>query len=377
MELDTNITQRFATGITCCAIVILSVALRFWCKLSLKSGIYAEDWLMLAVVPTYIGATADDIWGLLKGSHGKEIEAVLAAVVLDPSPENVKDLEISLKSLYIGFFLSPFVLTAIRTSICLFYRRIFTTRNFLIQSMVMMILCGAWFIASFVISLVFCIPIDSFWHPFKQARRVNFDLYYLIIGIFETIIDSAILALPIRAAFHIQLPLKTKLLLSGIFLLGSFVIITNAFRLSALYQPNGSWVSLNEAAFWTEIHCTTAVLCANIPIYGPLRSIVNDLFNGIRSMFYSSLHSLQNSQAMIIDDPANDPQGGFRMERVTSHPGVGAYHRSKYHSENSRDSILAPHEGVDLAIARGSDTSLDYLNISQGGIGHTRKIEVV
>ncbi|KAI1204103.1 uncharacterized protein F4807DRAFT_448949 [Annulohypoxylon truncatum] len=374
MELDANGVKRFATSISCCAIVILSIALRFWCKLSLKDGIHAEDWLIFTVIPTYTGATADDIWGLLKGTHGKEVDAAAAAVLLNPSPGNVAALEISLESLFIGFFISPFGVTAIRISICLFYRRIFSTPSFRIQSLAMICICIAWLIVSVVVCLVYCIPIDTFWHPFQHGHCLNFNLYYLLIGIFETIIDSAILALPVRATFQIQLPLRTKILLSGIFLLGGFVIITNAFRLSAIYQPNSTRVSLNDATFWTHIHSTTAVLCANIPLYKPLRNIADNLFSGIRSMFYSSFRSLRSNQKLRIGDSADDSGSVSRLETTTD---ASTYNQSKHYLGDSANPILVPHEGVNLTTARRSDASIDCEYIPNGRIVHTREVNVV
>lgn len=78
----------------------------------------------------------------------------------------------------------------------------------------------AWFISAFVVGLVYCIPLDKFWHPFKPGHCLDFNLFYLLIGVFETVIDVVILILPVRATFNVQLPLKTKLLVSSIFLLG-------------------------------------------------------------------------------------------------------------------------------------------------------------
>jgi hypothetical protein len=78
----------------------------------------------------------------------------------------------------------------------------------------------AWFTAGFVVAFVYCIPLDKFWHPFKPGRCLDFNLFYLLIGVFETVIDIVILILPVRATFNVQLPLKTKLLVSSIFLLG-------------------------------------------------------------------------------------------------------------------------------------------------------------
>lgn len=78
----------------------------------------------------------------------------------------------------------------------------------------------AWFISAFVVGVVYCMPLDKFWHPFKDGRCLNFNLFYLIIGIFETVIDFTILVLPVRATFKVQMPMKTKFLVSGIFLIG-------------------------------------------------------------------------------------------------------------------------------------------------------------
>jgi hypothetical protein len=78
----------------------------------------------------------------------------------------------------------------------------------------------AWFIAAEVASLLMCIPIDSFWHRMTPSRCLNFNLFSLIIGIFDIVIDTAILILPVRAVLSLQMPTRTKVLVSGIFLLG-------------------------------------------------------------------------------------------------------------------------------------------------------------
>lgn len=84
----------------------------------------------------------------------------------------------------------------------------------------MMGVATAWFIGVQIANLCICLPIDIFWHRTKPGRCLNFNLFYLVAGITETVIDAAILALPIRAVFTVQIALKTKLLVSGIFLLG-------------------------------------------------------------------------------------------------------------------------------------------------------------
>ncbi|KAI0181296.1 hypothetical protein GGR52DRAFT_523669 [Hypoxylon sp. FL1284] len=114
MTMDLNETgkERLGTAINCCSIAVMAAALRFWCKISSKHGIHAEDWWILAVMPIYIGATADDIWGLLRGSNGQEIGEITAELLRDPSPEKVQSLGNFLKAQYIDFF--PLAICAYR-----------------------------------------------------------------------------------------------------------------------------------------------------------------------------------------------------------------------------------------------------------------------
>lgn len=65
VDLTDSGRGRLATSIVTGTFVVLAVALRFWCKLSLKSGIHAEDWSILAAVPLYLGGVAANIWGTL------------------------------------------------------------------------------------------------------------------------------------------------------------------------------------------------------------------------------------------------------------------------------------------------------------------------
>ncbi|KAI1773036.1 hypothetical protein F4818DRAFT_131356 [Hypoxylon cercidicola] len=306
MDLTDSGKQRLETSIIAGTLVVLAVAIRFWCKISLKSGIHSEDWWILAAVPIYLGAVADDIWskleslststaipycqyvkGVFNGISGQDSKQVITTLLQNPSPELILALENYLKALYIGFVLDLFLPTFIRISICLLYQQIFATPSFRIGSIIMIGLSVAWFISAFVVGIVYCIPLDKFWHPFKDVRCLNFNLFHLLIGIFETVIDIAILVLPVRATFNLQMPMKTKLLVAGIFFLGGVGVITNILRLYSIYRPGEQYVLFPESVFWTHIHGLISVLCANLPVYKPLRGMVARFFSVIQTNFGS------------------------------------------------------------------------------------------
>jgi hypothetical protein len=109
-----------------------------------------------------------------------------------------------------------------------------------------MAIATAWFIATQIGNLLICQPIDSFWNRAKPGKCLNFNIMFLATGIIDTLIDLMILLLPVRIAFTLQLPTKTKIAVAGIFALGGFVVITNIIRISYIYQPNEKYGKRNS-----------------------------------------------------------------------------------------------------------------------------------
>ncbi|KAI0187056.1 hypothetical protein EV127DRAFT_483629 [Xylaria flabelliformis] len=367
--------RRLETSIIAGTLVVLAVALRFWCKFTLKSAIRSEDWWILAAVPIYLGAVADDIWGLYNGISGEDSKQIIAILLQNPSPELILALENYLKSLYIGFILNLFLLTFVRISICLLYQGIFATPRFRIKSIVMIILSVAWFISALVVGFVYCIPLDKFWHPFKPGRCLDFNLFYLIIGVFETVIDIVILILPVRATFNVQLPLKSKLLISSIFLFGGVAIITNILRLYNIYRPGEQFVSFTETIFWTHIHGLIAVLCANLPVYKPLRNKAAGFFAVIQRNFGSSFRSSPADIRETTEDSAECLEPNFHLKPVLSGPSVGNRKEPKTLLEG-KYSILNNPGGITSSTANRGDDPLGPLPALPQGIVQTRNVDV-
>jgi hypothetical protein len=65
--------------------------------------------------------------------------------------------------------------------------------------------------------------------------------YFLGTGLSDTILDIIVLLLPIRMAFKLQIPMRTKVAITSIFALGGFVIITNIIRLTFMYRPGDNF----------------------------------------------------------------------------------------------------------------------------------------
>ena len=81
---------------------------------------------------------------------------------------------------------------------------------------------------------------------------------FLISGVIDILIDLLILLLPIQRVFKLQLPIRTRVAVAGIFALGGFVIITNSLRIHAIYQP-GSQSGKFFARAWHLVRVTDLI----------------------------------------------------------------------------------------------------------------------
>lgn len=110
----------------------------------------------------------------------------------------------------------------LKISICLFYRRVLSDVVYRTSAYILIGVSTLWIIATEVSNLVTCVPIRKRWHlEMPYTCPVNFNVMYLATGCIETVIDAAILVVPIRVVLRSQMSLHTRLTVVGIFLLGS------------------------------------------------------------------------------------------------------------------------------------------------------------
>ncbi|KAI9166316.1 Satratoxin biosynthesis SC21 cluster protein [Paramyrothecium foliicola] len=234
---------RLVPVIVCDVIAIVAVALRFWCKHTLKAGYHGDDWWTLTTVISFIGGEVALLWGLVHGNRdGATIGEINEQLQKVQDPKRAQELQNFLKSIFIAVTISFFVVYAIKIAILLLYRRIFSTRAYKLASNVMIVVSTLWFIVLEAINIAHCRPIESFWTNYDKGNCINFNILFLAGGVIEIVIDVIIIIIPMVGTYQLHTNLKTKLLVSGIFLLGWFSIVTNILRVYYTYQPHGRFV---------------------------------------------------------------------------------------------------------------------------------------
>ena len=126
------------------------------------------------------------------------------------------------KTLYVLEAIYPACTAATKISILLLYRRIFGTRNacFNYALYIIFILLVGCAISSFFTTVFQCAPIDYIGDNARESC-INLVSALVALGTVNTVLNGAVLILPMPMVWHLQLPLGQKIAICGIFLLGS------------------------------------------------------------------------------------------------------------------------------------------------------------
>lgn len=116
--------------------------------------------------------------------------------------------------------------TAIKVSILLMYHRIFSVdKSFRLQSLLLGVVVLAFWLAATVAMILHCRPIAHRWTTlWSDEYCFNLNLFWMITGVIEVVIDTVILALPIRLVLGLRLSRKDKVSVVFVFLLGGLYV---------------------------------------------------------------------------------------------------------------------------------------------------------
>ena len=125
-----------------------------------------------------------------------------------------------LQTLFASLILYASAITAAKISVLLLYRRIFPVRSFLIAIYVVGALCLLWFGIVVLLALLQCQPISYVWDRSIPGRCINLQAMYYGFTISNMALDITICFMPVRLLWKLSLPVRQRVLLIFILLLG-------------------------------------------------------------------------------------------------------------------------------------------------------------
>lgn len=109
----------------------------------------------------------------------------------------------------------------VKASVLVFYKSIFTVRSFRWAVYVMLSIVVAWSLSYFFANLFTCYPITALVEPFYGNKCIDAIPMWLSVVISDLIVDVGILIMPIPMVLRLQLPLKQRLGVLAMFMLGA------------------------------------------------------------------------------------------------------------------------------------------------------------
>ncbi|KAJ5889048.1 hypothetical protein N7495_009089 [Penicillium taxi] len=169
----------------------------------------------------------------------------------------------------------------IKISILLMYGRIFPTRYFRVSAYILGSIVIAWVIAIVCVSVFQCRPISKAWNNDLPGTCINLKDSFIGNAVPNIVTDILILALPVQIVWGLYATVLHRLSVISIFLLGSFVVFTSAYRFSTLFQfqtTDMTW-TLSKACTWCLVECSSGIISACLPTLRPLVSMISNKFS--------------------------------------------------------------------------------------------------
>ncbi|KAF2728789.1 hypothetical protein EJ04DRAFT_556513 [Polyplosphaeria fusca] len=248
--------------------VIITVALgfRFVGKFTReqKNRIWWDDFWIIMAWCLNAGAESLTVWGFVKSHGGMALPALIKG-------HDMKAAQAYLIGEDFGSMLWHGSITCILLSVLCFYLTIFQFEtNFRFYIYGLFTLSVMWGIASMLSGILLCIPPSNFWKLKDLDKCGSYNEYLLAVSVSELIITTAILALPVRPVLKLNLDLRTRLSILGVFFLGAFVLVSAIIRIALVYRPHVQTPNYYQLLIWSTVHMTSAYVCACLPVCKPV-----------------------------------------------------------------------------------------------------------
>ncbi|MCJ1263249.1 hypothetical protein MMC22_003119 [Lobaria immixta] len=314
------------TGVVFSILPIIAVGLRFYARTHTRANLGADDWVMIPALVTLVALGVVQIIAAEIGELG-EHQTLGPDGQLLMTPQ-LRHYEKCKYAYHVSTCLS---LSLIKVSVLLFYRRVFSTRSLRITYNIGIAITVLWGVAFTLANSFQCTPASTIWTQFEidyTPYCVNQRQLYLAIAISDFLLDIIIFTLPLPPIFKLQLPLKQKFGLAGVFLLGSVVVGASITRMVIFAQTN-TFASAHPieyftditfytagTLFWTLIESSIGIVGACIPALWPLIARSQSKSSKSHTSVSSRRTPPATSRFKINDLSSNDSKTALSRERA-------------------------------------------------------------
>ncbi|PGH15341.1 hypothetical protein AJ79_02507 [Helicocarpus griseus UAMH5409] len=243
-------------------LAVIAVLIRIWTRFAITRAGGLDDYLMVFAVLCSVVITGLTVtmlhYGLAK--HMWDVP------ITDFSPHFLL-LNLLSAMLYCAG------IGATKVSCLLLYLRIFPTKKFQIAVWAIIAVAASYSIASVFANLFSCSPVAKSWDvSILRGHCMDRPRFYFANAALGIITDFATVLAPMPLIRGLQLPLRQKVMLAGILVMGGCVCIVSIFRLvtiSALQKSSDLTYATTDALLWCIIELNLGIVGGSFPALRP------------------------------------------------------------------------------------------------------------
>ncbi|KAF2839760.1 hypothetical protein M501DRAFT_904272, partial [Patellaria atrata CBS 101060] len=258
-------------GTTIVMVIFLSV--RLYTKSFLKNATGADDYVMAIAGVT---ALAMGVIGALSTKYG--------------GGHHIWDLKDEWATPYGKLSLAedtlfPTCVSLTKISICITYLRLFPSRSNRIFCWTCIVYLTLWMISVSIMNILQCIPIKGMYDPSVTEKKcIDYKSALLSTAALNSVSDFIVYLWPAKPLWRVQLPLKQRIGLLGVFCMGCIVCIAGVCRMYYLEE----YFKTYDGLYIGGIVWVTLAIEFNIGIVAGCLPSVKPLLNKLFPRFFQS-----------------------------------------------------------------------------------------
>ncbi|CAP99565.1 Pc22g22770 [Penicillium rubens Wisconsin 54-1255] len=158
-----------------------------------------------------------------------------------------------------------------KISVCLFLLRIFQSRTFRYLAYALIGINASIGITWASVDAFRCVPTRLTWTGWTNEESgycINFIVAVLVNCLVNIFVDFVLIVMPVYEVVKLQLPLRKKIAVASMFIVGSVLTIIAIIRVVVFW--NNRWganetLGLYPLMHWSVIECQISVMCACLP----------------------------------------------------------------------------------------------------------------
>ncbi|KAF2228554.1 hypothetical protein EV356DRAFT_495337 [Viridothelium virens] len=282
--------------VICLSLSVIFVSLRMYHKL-LTKRMYLEDFGIILSVGLFVGICMIVLVALNK-----------IYLFVHQWDMQLKELSYTLKILYVVILLYAVLMLLLKPCILLDWIRIFVPMGqrtvFFYTATALMAANIIFYIVGFFIQAFRCHPVEHIWNLLSPGTCIDHFHSFIASSVINVILDVAILILPQRAIWDLNIPTSRKLSLSIVFLVGVIAIvgaIGRAWAAIRLKLSEDNSFTIAQLALFSLTEITAGLMVACMPYVPKVFGEIQQFLMRIRSI-RSLPSSSKNSDSTELSD---------------------------------------------------------------------------